>query len=157
MQQSQTFASPPNLHTSQNLQKCVRFGESMAEQKAGGYSTNYRYTGKEVDEETGLYYFVSRYYDPRISLWYGVDPITEIKLVWNTYRYGFNNPIRMIDPNGMREEESDVGGDPKKNAPEPAKCNPSTCNPTPAPTPQPSDKPNNDPHSYPEGFVGNVV
>ncbi|MBK7303487.1 MAG: hypothetical protein IPI90_09580 [Saprospiraceae bacterium] len=49
----------------------------MAEQKAGGYSTKYRFTGKEVDEETGLYYFGARYYDPRISLWYGVDPLAE--------------------------------------------------------------------------------
>lgn len=31
----------------------------LAEQKAGGYSAKYRFTGKEVDEETGLYYFIT--------------------------------------------------------------------------------------------------
>ncbi|MBK9718813.1 MAG: hypothetical protein IPO85_15105 [Saprospiraceae bacterium] len=62
----------------------------LAEQKAGGYSTKYRFTGKEVDEETGLYYFGARYYDPRISLWYGVDPLSEKTPSWNPYRYGFN-------------------------------------------------------------------
>ncbi len=77
----------------------------LAEQKAGGYSTKYRFTGKEVDEETGLYYFGARYYDPRISLWYGVDPLAEKAPSWNSYRYGFNNPIRMIDPTGMKEED----------------------------------------------------
>jgi len=77
----------------------------MAEQKAGGYSTKYRFTGKEVDEETGLYYFGARYYDPRISLWYGVDPLANEMLDWNPYRYGLNNPIRMIDPTGMKEED----------------------------------------------------
>ena len=31
------------------------------------------YSG-ELDEETGLYYYGVRYYDPQISMWYGVDP-----------------------------------------------------------------------------------
>jgi RHS repeat-associated protein len=72
----------------------------LAEQKAGGYSTKYRFTGKEVDEETGLYYFGARYYDPRISLWYGVDPMAEKYPSWNSFNYTMNNPIRFIDPNG---------------------------------------------------------
>jgi len=90
------------------------FGESMAEQKAGGYSTKYRFTGKEVDEETGLYYFGARYYDPRISLWYGVDPLAEKYPSWNPFNYTMNNPIRFIDPTGKETEESNGGGDPKK-------------------------------------------
>ncbi len=77
----------------------------MAEQKAGGFSTKYRFTGKEQDALTGLNYFGARYYDARLSLWYGVDPMAEKKLDWNPYRYGFNNPIRLIDPTGMSEEE----------------------------------------------------
>ena len=76
------------------------FGESMAEQKAGGYSSKYRFTGKEVDVETGLYYFGARYYDPRISLWYGVDPMTEKHPDYNPFAYTANNPIRFIDPDG---------------------------------------------------------
>ena len=77
------------------------FGESMAEQKAGGYSTKYRFSGKEVDEETGLYYFGARYYDPRISLWYGVDPLANKYSNWNPYNYTLNNPINLIDENGL--------------------------------------------------------
>jgi len=72
----------------------------LAEQKAGGYSTKYRFTGKEVDEETGLYYFGARYYDPRISVWYGVDPLTEDGLEYSPYIYTFNNPIIYTDPDG---------------------------------------------------------
>ncbi|MBK7302191.1 MAG: RHS repeat-associated core domain-containing protein [Saprospiraceae bacterium] len=72
----------------------------LAEQKAGGYSTKYRFTGKEEDEETGLYYFGARYYDPRILLWYGVDPMTEDGLEYSPYIYTFNNPILFVDPNG---------------------------------------------------------
>jgi len=62
----------------------------LAEQKAGGYSTKYRFTGKEVDEETGLYYFGARYYDPRISLWYGVDPMAEEHPDYNPFVYTAN-------------------------------------------------------------------
>ncbi len=72
----------------------------LAEQKAGGYSTKYRFTGKEVDEETGLYYFGARYYDPRISLWYGVDPMAEKHPNYNPFAYTANNPVRFIDPDG---------------------------------------------------------
>ncbi len=86
----------------------------LAEQKAGGYSTKYRFTGKEVDEETGLYYFGARYYDSRISLWYGVDPRADKYPGWNPFNYTMNNPIRFIDPTGMETEESNGGGDPKK-------------------------------------------
>lgn len=72
----------------------------LAEQKAGGYSTKYRFTGKEVDEETGLYYFGARYYDPRISLWYGVDPMAEKYPGNSPFCYTLNNPIILIDPTG---------------------------------------------------------
>ena len=34
----------------------------------------YRFTGKEIDEETGLYYYGARYLDPRYSRWISTDP-----------------------------------------------------------------------------------
>ncbi|MBX7163708.1 MAG: hypothetical protein K1X49_08435, partial [Saprospiraceae bacterium] len=49
---------------------------------------------------SGLYDFGTRYYDPRLSVWFGVDPRADKYPAWNPYRYGFNNPIRMIDPDG---------------------------------------------------------
>ncbi|MFZ1516119.1 MAG: RHS repeat-associated core domain-containing protein, partial [Saprospiraceae bacterium] len=85
------------------------FGESMAEQKAGGYSTKYRFTGKEVDEETGLYYFGARYYDPRISQWFGVDPLAEVYYDYGAYVYTANNPIKYIDPDGRGWYEDECG------------------------------------------------
>ena len=41
----------------------------MVEQNAASsdYKTPYKFTGKELDEETGLYYYGARYYDPRIG------------------------------------------------------------------------------------------
>jgi RHS repeat-associated protein len=40
----------------------------------GHYSVPYKFTGKEQDPETGLYYFVARYYDPVLSRWISADP-----------------------------------------------------------------------------------
>jgi RHS repeat-associated protein len=37
----------------------------------------YKFNGKELDEETGLYYYGARYYDPRISIWLSVHPLAE--------------------------------------------------------------------------------
>ncbi len=81
----------------------------LAEQKAGGYSTKYRLTGKEVDEETGLYYFGARYYDPKISLWYGVDPMASKYPTHNPFNYTLNNPINFIDPDGNSVHTDDEG------------------------------------------------
>ncbi|MBK8417104.1 MAG: RHS repeat-associated core domain-containing protein [Bacteroidetes bacterium] len=55
---------------------------------------------REVDEETGLYYFGARYYDPRISLWYGVDPLAAKYPNASPYIYCLNNPILFVDDDG---------------------------------------------------------
>ena len=59
-----------------------------------------RFNGKELDEETGLYYFGARYYNPRYSLWYGTDPLQE-KYPWvSSYCYTMGNPVNAIDYEG---------------------------------------------------------
>jgi RHS repeat-associated protein len=87
------------------------FGETMAEQKPSSYyATPYKFNGKELDEETGLYYYGARYYDPKMSLWMSTDPLAEKFPNVNPYVYCLNNPINMIDPDGR-----DPVGPPKKN------------------------------------------
>jgi len=83
------------------------WGESMAEQKAGGYGTPYKYTGKELDEEIGMYDYGARFYDPSISLWTSVDPLTEKYPSYSAYNYVMGNPIRYIDPDGMKVDSPD--------------------------------------------------
>ena len=60
----------------------------------------YKFTGKELDEETGLYYFGARYYNPRYSLWYGTDPLQEKYPGVSAYAYCMGNPVNTVDPDG---------------------------------------------------------
>jgi len=52
------------------------YGETWVEDKvtSDSYTTPYKFTGKELDTETGLYYFGARYYDARVSRWISADP-----------------------------------------------------------------------------------
>ncbi len=77
------------------------FGETMAEQLGSNYyNTPYKFNGKELDDETGLYYYGARYYDPRVSIWLSVDPLAEKYPNTSPYTYCNNNPINLIDPDG---------------------------------------------------------
>jgi RHS repeat-associated protein len=62
----------------------------------------YRYTGKERDEETGLYNHGARYYVPWLARWTAADP-AGIKDGNNRYLYAGNRPIGSSDPTGMFE------------------------------------------------------
>jgi len=96
------------------------FGETWV-QEGASKKTPFMYTGKELDQETGLYYYGARYYDPRTSVWQSVDPILEKYLpsgdpekdknlpgmggVFNpinlsVYAYSHHNPVSYLDPDG---------------------------------------------------------
>lgn len=76
----------------------------------------YRFTGKELDPETGLYYYGARYYDPVLSRWISADPILAAYLDGKPnegiyapinlglFIYTRNNPVVFIDPTGMFDE-----------------------------------------------------
>lgn len=76
------------------------FGEEMVAQNTSSYTNVYRFSGKELDEETGLSYFGARYYNPKFSVWLSVDPLAEKMPSWSPYNYTMNNPINLIDPDG---------------------------------------------------------
>jgi RHS repeat-associated protein len=89
-------------------------------------STPFRFTGKEMDAETGFYYYGARYLDPKTSRWISADPALaeyvpsapvdeEAKKrngnlpgqggVFNyvnlhVYHYAGNNPVKYTDPDG---------------------------------------------------------
>jgi RHS repeat-associated protein len=74
----------------------------MAEQRSytGSFTNRWKFTGKELDEETGLYYYGARFYNPVTSLWLSVDPLAEKYPSMSPYIYCANNPIIYIDPDG---------------------------------------------------------
>ncbi|KMQ63855.1 hypothetical protein ACM40_03515 [Chryseobacterium sp. BLS98] len=79
----------------------------------GSYNNPYKFNAKELDEDTGLYYYGARYYNPRLSIWYGVDPLAEKYPSWSLYVYTFDNPVRFTDPDGR--EGIVVSGQPGKS------------------------------------------
>ena len=77
------------------------FGETMAQQLGSNYyNSPYKFNGKELDEETGLYYYGARYYSPRESIWLSVDPLAEKLPSWSPYNFCYNNPVNVTDPDG---------------------------------------------------------
>jgi RHS repeat-associated protein len=104
------------------------YGELWIEHKYNSdeASLPYRFTGKELDEETKLYYYGARYLDPRTSRWISGDPAMGEYIpgapindearkrnqnlpggggIYNivnlhVFHYAGNNPLKYIDPDG---------------------------------------------------------
>jgi RHS repeat-associated protein len=64
----------------------------------------YRYTGKERDEESGLYYHGARYYAPWLGRWTAADPAGIVDGL-NIYTYVRLNPVKLVDSTGMQGSE----------------------------------------------------
>ncbi len=107
----------------------VPFGEVFIEERNNTWNTPYLFNAKEFDEETGLYYYGARYYDPRLSLWMNVDPISNYDprnnenyldgehnngiynyANLNPYIYCYQNPVKLVDPNGKQALAGSIMG-----------------------------------------------
>ena len=93
----------------------VPFGEVFIEESNNTWNTPYLFNAKEFDEETGLYYYGARYYDPRLSLWMSTDPKEENYPDVNSYSYTKDNPANFIDSHGMEPEEAQNTPKPQKS------------------------------------------
>ena len=78
----------------------VPFGEVFIEERNNIWNTPYLFNAKEFDEETGLYYYGARYYDPRLSLWMSTDPMQEKYANITTYCFVAANPVKFKDLEG---------------------------------------------------------
>jgi len=74
----------------------------------GEVANKLRYTGREFDRETGLYYYRARYYDPESGRFYTEDPL-QFRAGINFYAYVDNNPINANDPTGLLSVEHHFG------------------------------------------------
>jgi RHS repeat-associated protein len=94
--------------------------------QTGTLTNPYTYTGREYDQESGLYYYRARYYDPTIGRFLQPDPLDMAMVILirqyfpssstsellyhyalenpliisNSYPYVANNPVNWVDPNG---------------------------------------------------------
>ncbi|MGI6320311.1 MAG: RHS repeat-associated core domain-containing protein [Bacteroidales bacterium] len=82
-------------------------GELFAEQR-DYWHTPYRFNGKELDEETGLYYYGARYYTPEVGIWLSVDPLSDKYPSMSAFMYCAGNPVVLVDPDGMELALADI-------------------------------------------------
>ena len=78
------------------------YGELLIDEHSSSEEMPYKFNGKELDEETGLYYYGARYMQPVASVWYGVDQLTEEYASVSGYTYCFGNPIKLVDTDGKK-------------------------------------------------------
>lgn len=82
----------------------IPYGEVFVEERNNSFSTNYLFNAKELDNETGLYYYGARYLDPTGAMWLSVDPLFEKYAGMSPYNYCAGNPVKLVDPDGRDVE-----------------------------------------------------
>ena len=86
----------------------IPYGEVFVEERNSQFSTNFLFNAKELDNETGLYYYGARYLDPTGAMWLSVDPVFHAGT--SPYAYCLGNPVVMVDPDGENEYEVNPQG-----------------------------------------------
>ena len=108
------------------LGRFLPYGEQFVTQKISDWSTRYKFTGHERDQEikpigadspntieinyemrqTGFDYAHARYYNSDFSIFLSVDPLASMFPGISAFAYCYNNPIKFIDPFGLAGEPS---------------------------------------------------
>jgi RHS repeat-associated protein len=84
------------------------FGETWVQESSNTQRAPYAFTGKELDEETGLTYFGARFLDPRLGSFNSGEPLlaaspekgADDSRFLSVYAYAYQNPERFADPDG---------------------------------------------------------
>ncbi len=79
------------------------FGKERYKQETAAFEVTSRYTGQKLDEDTGLYFYGSRYYDAELGRFVQPDsvvPSATTSQALNRYTYVTNNPLKYDDPTG---------------------------------------------------------
>src|SRR5580700_3955649 len=78
------------------------FGKLTA--SSGTLTNPFQYTGREFDQETGIYQYRARYYDPQIGRFISEDAL---RTPGNLYPYVSNSPLNWVDPTGNTKQIPD--------------------------------------------------
>ena len=79
------------------------FGKGRYTQESSAFKVTKRYSGQKLDEDTGLYFCGSRYYDPELARFIQPDtivPSSTTSQALNRYACVANNPLKFTDPSG---------------------------------------------------------
>ncbi|MDP2905898.1 MAG: RHS repeat-associated core domain-containing protein [Candidatus Omnitrophota bacterium] len=85
------------------------YGETKVED--GPKTIKRKFTGKELDDSTGLYDYGARMYEAGLGRFISADtvePNLNNPQTLNRYSYTLNNPLKYIDPNGHEELEFQI-------------------------------------------------
>ena len=96
---SASFVTNIDGYVMQHLQY-LPYGELFVSQRISEFDSRYKFTAKELDNETSYTYFGARYYDSELSGWLSVDAYSSKYPSISPYIYAANNPVKIIDPNG---------------------------------------------------------
>ncbi|HTE44670.1 MAG TPA: RHS repeat-associated core domain-containing protein, partial [Gemmatimonadaceae bacterium] len=104
-----------------NVHQSVEYfadGETWIDRAPATPVNGYLFNGKPYDPETGFYDYGQRFYDPRTSLWLGVDPAFSDSpnvaigspAMLSQGVYAANNPLKFVDPDGRQPAVTDFFG-----------------------------------------------
>ena len=76
------------------------YGEAIVDEHLTTYENPFKFSGKELDDITGLYDHGARSRNPVSTLWYGIDPLFEKYPDFSPYNYCAGNPVKLVDEDG---------------------------------------------------------
>jgi len=107
------YYHPDHLHSAQVMStnsgaltqhyEYTAYGNTRYTFSTNAFPLSRRYTSQVLDEDTGLYYYGSRYYDPVLGRFVQPDTIIPNRFdpqAYDRYAYARDNPMRYVDPSG---------------------------------------------------------
>lgn len=92
-----------------NITDYYPFGLAMDGRSVQDSTYRYGFNGLEGDDEINgpkkSYTTEFRQYDPVVGRWWGVDALTGQMPDWSPYNFGFNSPLRYVDPTGLAPDD----------------------------------------------------
>ena len=88
----------------------VIYDASFSVRSSSSYDWVYRYTGRRLDEETGLHYFRNRYYHAQLGRFCSRDPLGYWGDFRSLYLFLSKNPLDRKDSDGLCPSDCDCDG-----------------------------------------------
>jgi RHS repeat-associated protein len=90
------------INSSQSVVASYRydpFGNTLSQSGSLASANVYRFSSKEIHVNSGMYYYLYRFYVPGLHRWLNWDPMGESGGI-NLYGYVYNSPLNYVDPDG---------------------------------------------------------